>query len=168
MNKNEILNGAWRILTEVRTNFPEYRSKLEDAVVKLNRRMTAAAGRATRCTNTIELSVPIFSDPQNESGFKNTVLHEIAHLLSPTRGHSQEWRKIHLLLGGDGSRCHRFRTIKRNTTKYSIFCSVCGEEMKVGKVRYNKIKRGVTYRHRGCRNSKMLISKECCVNEIFI
>lgn len=37
---------------------------------------------------------------------RNTVLHEVAHVLAGVgQGHNAKWRRIHLSLGGDGRRC---------------------------------------------------------------
>ena len=38
---------------------------------------------------------------------KNTILHEIAHALTPKQHHNKVWKKMAISIGCNGKRCHR-------------------------------------------------------------
>lgn len=59
---------------------------------------------------------------------KNTILHEIAHALAPKYAHhNEEWRKIALKIGCDGSRCYSSDVV-RPPAKYKTICPNCNKE----------------------------------------
>ena len=55
---------------------------------------------------TIFLSKPVFSLSENSTFEKvrNTVLHEIAHALTPGNHHGKTWKRTLIQMGGDGNR----------------------------------------------------------------
>lgn len=61
---------------------------------------------------------------------KNTILHEIAHALTPGHGHDNVWREKAIELGCDGKRCYNERNTATPETKYIAFCGNCGNKHK--------------------------------------
>jgi len=147
VNRITIIEKAWEIISETKNKFPEYKEKLSSIYVMPNTRLRAVAGRADTNHNTIELSTQIFSMPENHSGFRNTVLHEIAHLLHGEKGHKAGWRKVFKKIGGNGKRCHSFNVTTRQKT---VYCTQCMEEIKVGDKIFEKIINGIAYQHKNC------------------
>lgn len=66
---------------------------------------------------------------ENSEDFINTIIHEISHhvtgLLFPfAKPHGSEFKSIMLLLGGDGKRCHSYKTdsVKQQVKKFLYRC----------------------------------------------
>lgn len=83
----------------------------------------------------IELSahlVPVMT----EEAIKKTIIHEIAHALTPGHHHDGVWRAKCIELGGDGERCGSHNHYKdgmngqkefqKKTAKYTLTCPECG------------------------------------------
>lgn len=84
----------------------------------------------------IELSmllVPVMTD----EGIKETIIHEIAHALTPDHHHDRVWKAKCIELGGTGNRCggsekymdgEKGREInEQKMAKYTLTCPECGE-----------------------------------------
>ena len=145
MTRSEIANRA----REIVNRFPE----LIGLPIQVSDKMTASAGKACYRKDggprAMRLSFPIFSNPNNEHGFENTVLHECAHLLvGHGHGHDLTWYAKAREIGCDGTRCHTFERPK--TGKVKVTCERCGSEVYVGKVVYKRMQAGAGYRHRPC------------------
>lgn len=114
-----LLLGAQQWIEEVEMMF---RSKGKDAIanhirdttVVFNTRLIRVAGRAYTKLNHIELSWNHFREKKNWPHMKETVLHELAHVIhefvrpgsiDPT--HGEIWRGIALAIGSNGERYHR-------------------------------------------------------------
>ena len=68
---------------------------------------------------TISLS-KYFVEQAPASEIIDTLLHEIAHALTPKRGHDRVWQQVALSIGCNGKRCH---TLKFATPKYIQQCA---------------------------------------------
>ncbi len=55
----------------------------------------------------------------------NTILHEIAHALTPGHGHDLVWKRKALEIGCDGNRCYDSKTVSTPQSKYIAHCSGC-------------------------------------------
>lgn len=64
----------------------------------------ASAGTCSYYKKAIQLSKPI-TELADEADVKDTILHEIAHALTPRHGHDWVWRKKALEIGCNGHRC---------------------------------------------------------------
>jgi len=61
----------------------------------------------------------------DEANVKNTILHEIAHALTPNHGHDWVWRAKAMEIGCTGDRCYDSRTIKTPELRYIAICPSC-------------------------------------------
>ncbi len=67
-------------------------------------RAVRRAGKCSYRERTISLSAPL-AKLHDEAEVRETVLHEIAHALTPGEGHSAVWRRTALRIGSNGERC---------------------------------------------------------------
>jgi predicted SprT family Zn-dependent metalloprotease len=134
-------------------------TRLRQCPITWSSRLTATAGKAHyRPINKVVLSEPILLDPDNEAGFANTVLHELAHIaVGPGKGHGWEWKAMHRRLGGNGKRCHTHEVkalkARRARQQDTWRCATCETVTLVGPGRYKKIvSRQMSYKcpTRGC------------------
>ena len=165
ITKQEILRRANEILGECYEMVSGLDDKLNIIRFVVSARMTRAAGSARVLTGEIKLSLPFFADPANfEKEFRNTVTHEIAHILSPpirTPGsrrrssHGPAWRAMHRRLGGTGDRCHELDLAvgfeaRRNINRTEVPCGCgCGQPMPLGPTQLKRHKAGARYRLKG-------------------
>lgn len=62
-------------------------------------------GQCRYSTRQISLSRPVFEVTENRDLALNTILHEVAHALSPTAGHGPTWKRTAVLVGARPERC---------------------------------------------------------------
>jgi predicted SprT family Zn-dependent metalloprotease len=68
-----------------------------------------------------------FLNPETE--VRDTILHEIAHALTPNDGHGQRWKRKCIEIGARPERCYaesKVVTPARPTARYAIGCRTCG------------------------------------------
>lgn len=60
---------------------------------------------------------------------KNTILHEVAHALTPYNGHNDVWKKLFISMGGSGEICSKVDDkvydVMEKTSKYVLLCPSC-------------------------------------------
>jgi predicted SprT family Zn-dependent metalloprotease len=102
---------------------------------------------------------------EDSHGYRNTVPHEIAHLVVQWRwlsrdllgfrhkpqAHGSEWRSVCIALGGNGERCHSEQLTRTRPKIVHIYRVPVAGEVKVSTVVHNKIQRGCFYRFKGER-----------------
>lgn len=57
---------------------------------------------------------------------RDTLLHEIAHALTPGTGHGAAWRAKCLELGAKPERCYRAEQVNQPDAPYLLVCDSCG------------------------------------------
>lgn len=84
---------------------------------------------------------------------RNTILHEIAHALTPGTGHGKAWRAMALKLGCDGKRCSEVRPATAPKAPYALYCKDCGQKLKEGFRRTSMANKS----HRNCPQHRPFI-----------
>lgn len=165
VTQNEILRAAREILLDCEEVAPMDFENRPRITFRVSSRMTRAAGSAIPRTGVVTLSLPFFEDRTNfDAEFRNTVTHEIAHVLSPpTRdpytgrksSHGPAWKAMHRRLGGTGDRCHTLdlaagyeRRGRSKRTEVPCSCG-CGQAMRLGPTQLRRYQSGAIYLLRG-------------------
>lgn len=109
---------------------------VKEVPITLNGRLTRVLGRYFRVENRIELSKNFFLYASEEA-VKNTIIHEICHQVSPTRGHGADWKQIaqrvssktpyNITRLASNDKVEGVPKIQKER-KYLIKCSHCGQE----------------------------------------
>jgi predicted SprT family Zn-dependent metalloprotease len=86
--------------------------------LKWNRRLKSTGGRCCYRNRLLEIGV-LYLSKATDADVKDTVLHEIAHALTPGHKHDQVWRHKALLIGCTGMRCH---TVKMKAFNWLLRC----------------------------------------------
>ena len=60
---------------------------------------------------------------------KDTILHEIAHGLTPHQGHNEVWIRVCKAIGGNGERCYDDDETNTPLTKWTAICPRCNTEI---------------------------------------
>jgi len=147
-----LLEQAESILEEIRGGFPQYRSALDGTRIRISRRLTRSAGNVCVKTRTVGISEPIFAVEENLPQFRNTVLHELAHVIAgdEVQPHGSRWKSIFLEIGGNGVRCHEMRARGQHHS-HQARCDRCDQEVEVGTRIWNLLRAGsLDYFHEGC------------------
>jgi len=129
--------------------------RLERTTIWENGRTVTRAGQANYVLWEIELHPLLLEKDQDRHlDLANTLMHEIAHLLSywifKGRGHGEEWKKTMTALGQshDLARCHSYAYMNRNYAekcKVTYTCLDCGYQI-------HRTRRWSVQRfHPGCR-----------------
>lgn len=154
----QILKEARETLSSLIATCPVHATALRAITFRVSGRMTAAAGMVKISTSVISLSRPYFEDPTNfQDSLKNTILHEIAHVLAPpTRAygsrkrdvHGNAWKAAHIALGGTGETYHTMelavghtRRVRKARTSVTCGCG-CGSSMSLGPTQLKKHQSG--------------------------
>jgi predicted SprT family Zn-dependent metalloprotease len=88
------------------------------------RRRFGACHYAKRTITLSRVLVPL----NDEAQVRDTVLHEIAHALTPGDGHGARWKRKCLELGAEPARCYRDEEVvapERPAAKYLWGCAGC-------------------------------------------
>ena len=83
----------------------------------------------------IAISKPLV-ELNEEARVKNTLLHEIAHALTPGHGHDRVWRSMAIAMGCDGRRCYDHTAVIRPEAP---FIGTCGCPKPIKRHRRNNI-----------------------------
>lgn len=86
------------------------RARIRMARISFSDKLTAAGGQCAGVN--IELSGPLFDQPENQFDFDDTVLHELAHAACREGGHGSHWKCVAWFIGCSGNVYHNMRTMK--------------------------------------------------------
>jgi predicted SprT family Zn-dependent metalloprotease len=92
-----------------------------------DKRPTGRAGQCRYGRQEIGLSWKIFSIEANRAEAENTILHEIAHALTPGAHHGPAWKRVARDIGCSAARCHQLETPPRKQGRYAGSCA-CGTD----------------------------------------
>jgi predicted SprT family Zn-dependent metalloprotease len=101
----------------IKQHCPEYTFRFDKAKARF--------GRISYTNKAISLSKELV-ELNSESEVKNTLLHEIAHALTPGCKHNRIWQKKAIEIGGDGQRCYTADCVVIPKLKYTGYCESCG------------------------------------------
>lgn len=76
-------------------------------------------------TKTIGLSIPLVA-ANEEDRVKDTILHEIAHALTPGAKHGPAWKAKCIEIGAKPERCYTQEDTNTIAGKYRAICGGCG------------------------------------------
>lgn len=165
VTQHEMTREAYRILAECQEMAPDAFEGRPRVTFKISARMTRAAGKAWPHSGEIKLSLAFFEDRNNfEKEFRNTVTHEVAHILSPPirtgrkkSSHGPAWKAMHRRLGGTGERCHTLdlatgyeRQTRGRAVRTEVACPKCGQPMSLGPTQMKRHRAGARYSHAKC------------------
>lgn len=88
-------------------------------------RAKKSLGKCSYRKRVISLSV-YFTELNDEKTVRNTILHEIAHALTPGHHHDEVWRRKAIEIGCNGERCYTGDVKVQG--KYVAHCGKCGHE----------------------------------------
>ena len=80
----------------------------------------------------------------DEAQVLDTILHEIAHALTPRAHHGYEWKMACIRIGAKPVRCYSGETVNTPSLRYQATCGGCGQV-------HQKAKRPDTMQKRSCR-----------------
>lgn len=99
-------------------------------------RMDKCAGKAFFSMSRgakVRLSKPIYSIPENQFDFRETVLHEFAHIATVGDHHGHRWKSTYIALGGNGQVKHNLKTLPyRRNPRVQCRCNKCGRTRLLG------------------------------------
>jgi predicted RNA-binding Zn-ribbon protein involved in translation (DUF1610 family) len=90
------------------------------------------------CNNTLrEITLSkVLVEMNDEERVLRTLLHEIAHALTPHHGHDNVWKRKCIEIGGDGIRCYSVKdTVCLPKRGITYVCPKCGDEIVKGNSR---------------------------------
>lgn len=130
---------AWKYIAERAGHF----EKITCPTVVWKKKGFGVAGTAYCNKNLIEMNSNYLHSPDALEFIRNTMLHELAHILNGYyggRNHDRQWKEICHILGEDGERCHNYRKPENAPQKDRkiIKCVECGKEYQVTNYRYNR------------------------------
>jgi len=81
-------------------------------------------GSYRHSTSTITISA-VLTQLNSIERFTNTLLHEIAHALTPNQGHSRQWQLVAKHIGCDAQRCYNSAEVARPAKRWQAQCTTC-------------------------------------------
>ncbi len=98
---------------------------------------------------TLTLNEQLVNDQDVYKLLEDTIPHEIAHLvcfLRPDLGknHDKGWKRVCIMLGGNGSRCHQYDLKKARRTRKAVY-DIFGQETNIGLTVHRRIQSGRSY-----------------------
>lgn len=133
-----------------------FRVDLKDLLTVEIRNCGTAAGKAScrRYGNsvvdlTLILNAQLVNEQDVSKLLEDTIPHEIAHLVCYVRpelgkNHDRGWRRVCIMLGGSGDRCHRYDLEKARKTRKAVY-NINGNPTHIGLTVHKRIQSGAAY-----------------------
>lgn len=100
----------------------------------------------------------------SDAEIRETLLHEIAHALTPGHHHDGVWRRKLIEMGGTGARTHQVETVKG---RYDVVCANCGvvgnKHARQGSWKFAAEDRPMVYSHRKCGGKMWMVDRAAAV-----
>ncbi len=104
-------------------------------------------GSCRYAQRTLTLSAPL-TRLNDEAVVRDTILHEIAHALTPGAGHGPRWRTVARRLGAAARACVDSHGVSVPPAPYALVCDGCGVELpRYRRPRQRLVCRGCHERH---------------------
>ena len=126
------LNQAITLAKKLLSKYPELKGWSDST--NMRKRAFGVCDYRNRLIELSAILVPAMTD----EAIQDTIVHEIAHALTPGHNHDYVWKQKCIELGGDGKRCHGSEKytdgkvgqaiIMDKIAKYTLTCPVCGEK----------------------------------------
>lgn len=111
---------------------------------KINTRCRDRVGQCLYQEKTLELSKwYILHNDKKE--VLDTILHEIAHAMTPGQDHNKKWKETAISIGCSGQRCYGTEVQGVPDPKWYAKCVACGREFKWQRLSRNKQKSKFIY-----------------------
>lgn len=103
----------------------------------------------------------------SDAEVRETLLHEIAHALTPGHHHDGVWRRKLIEMGGTGARTHQVETVRG---RYDVVCANCGvvdnKHARQGSWKFAAEDRPMVYSHRKCGGKMWMVDRAATVERI--
>lgn len=130
-----------------------------------NSRFTRRMGDASPALMRIRLSIPLW-DRVDDVKHKNTVIHEVCHLLNPiingprVSSHGAGWKRLMRICGQNPTRCHSADRTGLARTMPRVATARCRcMTHNLTKILLNKMLRGRQYRCNKCHTPLVLVTE---------
>jgi len=113
-----------------------------------NNRMRSCAGKAWPTYGVIAINSEMYDvmDPTENDNLRQTLLHELCHILTPNDHHGKLWKESMGIFGLEPRRCHDNEMPNRRTRqKFEVSCD-CGKSYKVTQIILKRANKGYAYR----------------------
>lgn len=159
-----ILQEAKDVRDELADTHAEYREIVERIRIKLNWRLKTTAGQAFTKKLVVQINPRIFARAENRPALRNTVIHEIAHVVADfvhgrRVSHGQAWRRICARLGGTTSRTHELDTKGLGGRTKEALCLKCDSVYPVSRVKWVRLSERA-YRCSKCGGAVAAVGKK--------
>ena len=98
----------------------DYKFMFDDAVSRF--------GYCSQTKKIISLSKTL-TELNNEQAVIDTILHEIAHALTPHQNHNEVWQRVAKAIGSSGERCYDDKLTETPLAKWTAHCPNCSMDV---------------------------------------
>ena len=156
MTEQEIINTVEELLTTAATKFGWIVNQ-PNLEIYFFRNKKATAGICKSDCSALGFNLDVAE--LHPTKFRDTIIHEVSHLIQLScyskakQFHGPEFRRINVLLGGNGSTTCTYHKIEADMSKYIEYTCPCHDEHYISKIKHGKIVRGeANYRCSKCHN----------------
>ena len=154
---NTLAKAAWERFVEKCTPYQKKKLGTFPKIV-WEKRGFRIAGEANLTDNVISMNINYLYSSDANRFVTETIIHELAHIVAyrvyNSGGHDAKWRNTCLWLGGNGVRCHEYKTPinKPGYTTMKVFKCTCGVQFEFTEKQAKKYLGGEYRCHKCHRN----------------